>query len=176
MAEFPASGGLLRRLGSVRACVVEDNIHMGRIVCEILRGFGIHDSEVFEDPTHALRHCEDGLFDLIILDYQMPTIDGVDFARLVRRSECGKNVFTPIILLSAYTERWRVVAARDAGVTEICAKPVAACELWSKIAHITNQARAFVRSSDFWEPDRRRQSAPIEFDERRGDLINARPS
>jgi CheY-like chemotaxis protein len=144
---------------------------MGRIVSEILRGFGIHDTEVFDDPTRALRHCEDVLFDLIILDYQMPTVDGVDFTRLVRRSETGKNIFTPIILLSAYTERWRVVAARDAGVTEVCAKPVAACELWSKIAHITNQTRAFVRSGDFWGPDRRRQRAPFEFDERRSSVL-----
>jgi len=167
---------LLRRLRSVRACVVEDNIHMCRIVCEILRGFGIHDTEIFEDPTRALTHCEDGLFDLIILDYQMPTVDGVDFTRLVRRSECGKNIFTPIILLSAYTEKWRVVSARDAGVTEVCAKPIAARELWSKIAHITYEKRAFIRSSDFWGPDRRRQHHPIPFEERRGDVRLARPA
>ena len=170
------SAAMMRRLRSVRACVVEDNIHMCRIVCEILRGFGIHNNEVFDDPTRALRHCEDGLFDLIILDYQMPTVDGVDFTRLVRRSEGGKNVFTPIILLSAYTEKWRVVAARDAGVTEVCAKPIAARELWSKIAHITNVERAFIRSGDFWGPDRRRREEPIHFQERRVDIRLARPA
>lgn len=164
---------LLRRLRSVRACVVEDNIHMARIVSEILRGFGLHDTEIFQDPTQALRHCEDIRFDLIILDYQMPTVDGVDFTRLVRRSQNGKNVFTPIILLSAYTEAWRVVAARDAGVTEVCAKPIAARELWSKLAHITNRQRAFVRSSDFWGPDRRRRDELVHLEERRCDVGGA---
>jgi two-component system chemotaxis response regulator CheY len=176
MEQTRHSGALLRRLRSVRACVVEDNIHMCRIVCAILRGFGIQNTEVFDEPTRALRHCEDGLFDLIILDYQMPTVDGVDFIRLVRRSAGGKNVFTPIILLSAYTEAWRVVAARDAGVTEVCAKPIAARELWSKIAHITNVERCFIRSSDFWGPDRRRRDEPIPFEERRGDARPARPA
>lgn len=174
MEQTYQAGSIFRRLRSVRACIVDDNIHMCRIVCEILRGFGIYDVEMYEDPIRALRECEDGLFDLIILDYQMPTVDGVDFTRLVRRSENGKNIFTPIILLSAYTEKWRVVGARDAGVTEVCAKPIAACELWRKLAHITRSQRAFVRSSDFWGPDRRRQDMPVEFEERRCDVRLAR--
>lgn len=150
--------------------MVDDNGHMGRIVQDMFRGFGVGVVEVHSDAAAGLRACDDCAFDLIVIDYHMPTIDGLDFTRLVRKSASSKNALTPIVMVSAYTEHWRVAAARDAGVTEVCAKPLSAKELWTKFASIVNSPRAFVRAGEFFGPDRRRKTEPREGPERRRDV------
>jgi DNA-binding response OmpR family regulator len=59
-------------------------------------------------------------------------------------------------MLSAYSERSKVEAARDAGVTEFCCKPITAKEMFSKIAAVINEPRPFIRNRHYFGPDRRR--------------------
>ena len=94
--------------------------------------------------------------DIIITDYQMDSLDGLDFVRLVRTADDSPNPLVPIIMLSAYSEKSRVMAARDAGVTEFCCKPVTAKEMFSKIASVINEPRPFIRNKSYFGPDRRR--------------------
>ena len=86
----------------------------------------------------------------------MEILDGTDFVRLVRTGDDSPNPFVPIIMLTAYSERSKVIAARDAGVTEFCCKPVTAKELFRKVRSIVNTPRPFVRTSNYFGPDRRR--------------------
>jgi DNA-binding response OmpR family regulator len=67
-----------------------------------------------------------------------------------------ENPYIPIIMLSAYSEKTRVMLARDQGATEFCAKPVTAIDLFRKIRAVVDRARPFVRTSVFFGPDRRR--------------------
>jgi DNA-binding response OmpR family regulator len=62
----------------------------------------------------------------------------------------------PIIMITGHTERYRVEAARDAGVTEFLAKPVTAHNLFARITEILERPRAFVRCDRYFGPDRRR--------------------
>jgi two-component system chemotaxis response regulator CheY len=64
----------------------------------------------------------------------------------------------PIIMISGYTEKHRVEAARDAGVTEFLAKPITAQSLYSRIAEIMERPRAFIRCDTYFGPDRRRKA------------------
>ena len=59
-------------------------------------------------------------------------------------------------MISGHTERYRVEAARDAGVTEFLAKPITAQNLFARIAEIVERPRAFVRCDAYFGPDRRR--------------------
>jgi DNA-binding NarL/FixJ family response regulator len=61
-------------------------------------------------------------------------------------------------MLTAYAERSKVEAARDAGVTEFCAKPVTATELYKKICVVINAPRSFIRTPIYFGPDRRRRN------------------
>ena len=59
-------------------------------------------------------------------------------------------------MITGHTEKHRVEAARDAGVTEFLAKPITAHNLFSRIAEIVERPRAFVRCDSYFGPDRRR--------------------
>jgi hypothetical protein len=60
-------------------------------------------------------------------------------------------------MITGYTEKYRVEEARDAGVTEVLAKPVTVQGLYDRIVQIVEQPRPFVRSHGFFGPDRRRR-------------------
>ncbi|BDW99916.1 response regulator [Maricaulis maris] len=154
----------------VRVLIVDDNGYMLTILRTILHGFGI--KQIFEskDPADAFDMVRSDAVDIIITDYQMEILDGLDFVRLVRTADDSPNPLVPIIMLSAYSERSRVMAARDAGITEFCAKPVTAKEMFSKIASVINEPRPFIRNKSYFGPDRRRASqegATYEGPERR---------
>jgi CheY-like chemotaxis protein len=95
--------------------------------------------------------------DLVLSDMAMSPMDGLEFTRRVRNDEQSPNPFVPIIMITGHTERHRVEAARDAGVTEFLAKPITAHNLFSRIAKIVEQPRAFVRCDSYFGPDRRRR-------------------
>ncbi len=94
--------------------------------------------------------------DIVILDWEMPVLDGIEFARRVRVPGSKPNPFVPIILLTAHAERARVLQARDAGVTEFLCKPVSPKRLFERILNIVLRPRPFVQTKTFFGPDRRR--------------------
>ncbi|MFZ4122174.1 MAG: response regulator [Caulobacterales bacterium] len=140
----------------LRVLIVDDNHHMIHIVKTILRGFGIKDFLEARDAAEAFDLFRGAEVDFIVLDFAMSILDGTDFIRLVRTGSDSPNPHVPIIMLSAYSERPKVIAARDAGVTEFCCKPVTPNELYKKVAAIVNSPRPFVRSNAYIGPDRRR--------------------
>ena len=160
-------------LSKVSVLVVDDNAHMIHIVRSMLLGFGISRTFESRDAADAFDITRHEPVDLIIADYQMPILDGLEFTEMVRKGHDSRNPFMPIILLTAHTERSKIIAARDAGVTEVCAKPINARELWTKIAAVVNQPRPFIRSKHFFGPDRRRLKRDYAGEERRSDPVEA---
>jgi CheY-like chemotaxis protein len=152
---MPEAAEVIERL---RVLVVDDNVHMIKIVKTILRGFGIKEFKEARDAADAFKHLRESRIDLVIVDYQMELLDGVEFVRLVRSGQDIPDPFLPVIMLSAHSERSRIISARDAGVTEFCAKPVSPADLWAKVASCLNRPRQFVRSGGYQGPDRRRRT------------------
>jgi CheY-like chemotaxis protein len=150
----------LSSLDKVRFLIVDDNVHMLNIVKTLLRAFGA--TKVFEakDAAEALKRLREEAIDIVILDYQIGEDDGVAFLRSLRRDRESPSPFVPVIMLTAHTERTRVEAARDAGVSEFCTKPVTAAEMLRKISSVIDNPRAFVRSETYVGPDRRRRQDP----------------
>ncbi len=154
--------------------IVDDSAHMILIVKSLLRGFGISRFLEARDAAEAFEIVRTEQIDFIIVDYLMDILDGLDFTRLVRTGEDSPNPFVPIIMLTAYSERSKVVAARDAGVTEFCCKPVNAHEMYRKVCAIVNTPRPFVRTSVYFGPDRRRlDNSQFRGEERRDDMLKA---
>jgi two-component system chemotaxis response regulator CheY len=133
---------------------------MLNIVKTILRGFGaVH---VFESKSadEAIQRLRNDAIDIVVLDYLMDDEDGVAFLRRLRHETNSPAPFVPVIMLTAHSERARVEAARDAGVTEFCAKPVTAAEMIRKVGAVIDHPRHFVRSNSYFGPDRRRRDDP----------------
>jgi two-component system, chemotaxis family, chemotaxis protein CheY len=153
---------------SLRFLVVDDNTNMRRIIRMLLAGLGARTILEAEDGASALELFRDHMPDIVITDWVMPVLDGLDLVRMLRNEKESANPFVPIIIVTAYTDRTRVLQARDAGVTEFVAKPVSAKVLHERISAIVLRPRDFIRTKTFFGPDRRRFTMPnFSGDERR---------
>jgi two-component system, chemotaxis family, chemotaxis protein CheY len=144
-------------LERLKILVVDDNHHMVSIIKTILRGFGVKEFFDASKASEAFQIVRTTAIDLIITDFAMEPVNGCEFTKVLRTAEDSPNHFVPVIMLTAYAERSKVEQARDAGVTEFCAKPVTATELYRKVCGVINTPRSFVRTSEYFGPDRRRK-------------------
>jgi CheY-like chemotaxis protein len=147
-------------LEKIRFLLVDDNVHMMNIVKTVLRGFGATRVLEARSAREALALLRQDAIDIVILDYLMEDEDGVAFVRRLRNAPDSPAPYVPIIMLTAHAERRRVEIARDAGVTEFCAKPVTATDMLKKVAAVIDQPRPFIRGGDYFGPDRRRLKDP----------------
>ncbi|MBM3534915.1 MAG: response regulator [Alphaproteobacteria bacterium] len=155
------------RLDRLAVLIIDDNQHMRSLVRTILESLGVTQIMEARDGAHALEKMSQTQIDLLIADWNMEPMDGLDLTRHLRTSPESPDQFVPVIMLSGHTERARVMQARDAGVTEFMAKPVSARSLYARIVSIIENPRPFVRTNDYFGPDRRRQMLPFEGPERR---------
>ena len=140
----------------LKALIVEDNSHMRSLLRALLNSIGITDIAEANHGKAGLEVLRLRRPDLVLTDLAMKQMDGLEFTRYVRNDQNSPNPFVPIIMITGHTEKHHVEAARDAGVTELLAKPITAGNLFSRIAEIVERPRAFVRCSDYFGPDRRR--------------------
>lgn len=145
---------------SLHFLIVDDNTNMRRILRTLLAGLGARSILEAEDGARALELVRDQMPDIIITDWVMPVLDGLDLTRMLRNQKDSPNPFIPIIVVTAYSDRARVIQARDAGVTEFVAKPVSAKVLHDRIVSVITRPREFIRTKTFFGPDRRRFVVP----------------
>lgn len=143
-------------ISSLNVLVVEDNKYMQTLIKEILRAFRVRNVRTANDGADALKELKTFPADIILCDWQMDPIDGLDFTRMVRTMSDVANPFVAIILITGHTEMSRVFEARDVGVTEFLAKPVSARTLYDRICSVVMHPRTFVRTKTYTGPDRRR--------------------
>ena len=144
-------------LENVNVLVLDDNRHMRQLVESILHALGVKHVCQAGDAAQAFKELQHFNADVIIVDWHMEPLDGLDFVRLVRNAKDSPNPYVPIIMLSGYTEYRRVTEARDAGVHEFLAKPISAKALYQRFAAIIDNPRPFIRTKQYFGPDRRRQ-------------------
>ena len=160
-------------LTEVRFLLIDDNVHMLNIVESTLRGFGARKVVRAAAADVALDYLRGGI-DIIVTDYMINGMDVIAFTKHIRRAPGTHDRFVPIILLTSHSSRPRIEAARDAGVTEICAKPVTPKDLFRKLVAVIDYQRPFVQSPDYVGPDRRRRvDASYDGPERRGVAVSS---
>jgi CheY-like chemotaxis protein len=140
--------------------VADDSKEMRTLVRALLRAGGathVVEAESGEEAFALLRRHR---IDLLITDWKMAPLDGLALTHMVRRSAQSPNPFIPILMLTAFTETSRVIAARDAGVSGFIKKPISAQLLFDRVSGALTDTRLFVRCETYMGPDRRRgQSA-----------------
>ncbi|MEO5337198.1 MAG: response regulator [Magnetospirillum sp. WYHS-4] len=153
-------------LSGLKVLLVEKHAYMRRIIHDILKTFGI--TAVREASSHDAAYAmfKDQPPDLVLTDWS-PGLDGLRLVRLIRTDLVSPDPYVPIIVVTANTEIRHVIAARDAGMTEYLAKPITAKFLYARIRSIIERQRVFIRSQEFFGPDRRRRRADHGGPERR---------
>lgn len=144
-------------MSALTVLIVDSNSYMRKIIRTMLRGFGISRLREASDGAVALEELNMHIIDLVVADYALETLNGVELTEMVRGAEDSPNRFVPIVMLSAYTEKWRVEAARDAGVTEFLRKPLCAKDLYLRLEEVIERPRNFIRTARYFGPDRRRK-------------------
>ena len=147
--------------------VVDDDSNMRHLVSTILRSLGVKATATADNADKAFGLLFDFEADIIICDLRMDPQDGIEFTRMVRTHDDSPNCYVPIIMLTGHSEKSAVMRAREAGVHEFLAKPVSAKKLYGKIRSIIENPRDFIRTGDYFGPDRRRQDPKYDGPERR---------
>ena len=108
----------------LKILLVEDHVINQRVVALILEPFGI-DLTIANHGLEALEAFQQGSFDVILMDMQMPEMDGLTATREIRRLETAKGLQrTPIAMLSANALQEHVDQGREAGCDYYIAKPI----------------------------------------------------
>lgn len=147
-------------ISDMHLLVVDDSPQMRYLLRCLLRSVGITTVTEAETAAQALDAMRMSQIDLVILDWKMAPIDGLALARRLRWASDSPNPYVPILMLTAHTEASRVAAARDAGVSGFVKKPISARLLFERITFALTDTRMFVRTDDFFGPDRRRGQDP----------------
>ncbi len=136
--------------------VVDDNKHMRMLVAAMLQEFGVKHIYTAEDGSEALAFLRSGPMDLVITDYMMAPMDGIELTKHLRNQAYSPNPYIPVIMMTGHTEKQRVLAARDAGVTEFLAKPISVQSLLLRLVNCIERPRPYVKTKTFFGPCRRR--------------------
>ena len=140
----------------LRFLVIDDNAHMRRILRTLLHSFGTREVYEAEDGAAGLEAFTHIMPDIVITDWVRPIFDGLELAQMIRQPGANANPYVAIIMLTGHSDKKRVLAARDAGVTEFLAKPISAKALYQRIMNIVVNPRPFIRTASYFGPDRRR--------------------
>ena len=130
----------------MRICVIEDNSATLRIITELLSQKPAYEVSGFSDPCVAMPHCRETLFDLVIVDYRMPGLDGVDCVKILRDTPDYEHV--PIIMLTADNDRVVRLAAISAGATDFLSKPFDPQELRVRVRNLMSLRQAQLALAD----------------------------
>ncbi|NCO03823.1 MAG: response regulator [Alphaproteobacteria bacterium] len=157
------------KLETVKILLVEDMEPMLILTRSILDIFGFKNILVARSGEEAFKICVKENPDLILTDWIMGSMGGMELIEKIRKDPKSPNPYVPIILMTGYTNRARVEHARDEGITEFLAKPYTSKDLYNRIVQIIEKPRQFVRNKEFFGPDRRRRSdADYEGETKRG--------
>lgn len=142
----------------VTVLVVEDNRPMMEIVRSLLITFGVGEVICAKNGEEGYELYKEHKPDLVIADWMMKPTNGIALTQKIRTCPDTPNPFCPIILMTGFSEKSRVLEARDAGVTEFLVKPFHVKDLYKRLAQIIERPRQFVDSQHFFGPDRRRKT------------------
>ena len=144
------------RIQQLRVLVVEDNAFMRKMVRSLLTNIGVKKVYEAADGIAGLEQIRAVAPDVVVLDWEMPLLNGAELVRIVRSPGVFPTPDIPIIMLTAYGDRNRIVEAIKLGVNEFLCKPVSAKMLTDRLISIFAKPRANVRLGDYYGPEPRK--------------------
>jgi two-component system, chemotaxis family, chemotaxis protein CheY len=166
-----AANQLARRLEALKVLIVDDEHTMRKVTRSLLQVIGLRNIHEASDGRSGLGAICTLAPDVVILDWEMPRPNGPEFVRAVRSPDSFPLPDVPIIMLTAYGERSRVVEAVRLGVNEFLVKPVSSKALLARLISILAKPRRMVKTGNYYGPEPRQLSSyKPEFDPGLGQL------
>ena len=118
----------------IRILIVDDFSTMRRIVKNLLNDLGFTNTAEADDGTTALVELQKAKFDLVVTDWNMPGMPGIDLLKAIRADESLAKI--PVLMVTAEAKREQIIEAAQAGVNGYIIKPFTAQTLEDKLVKI----------------------------------------
>ena len=118
----------------IRILIVDDFSTMRRIVKNLLNDLGFTNTAEADDGTTALVELQKAKFDLVVTDWNMPGMPGIDLLKAIRADESLAKI--PVLMVTAEAKREQIIEAAQAGVNGYIVKPFTAATLKEKLDKI----------------------------------------
>ena len=152
MEQAALSKDLQEQIASLKVLIVDDEHYMRKVVRTMLLAIGVKSVVEADDGMSGLEAIKKHAPDIVIVDWEMPLIDGAQFVRMVRSPTDFPAPDVPIIMLSGHGDRWRVVEAARVGAHEYLLKPVSTKALLDRIVTIITVPRPFISLDGYYGP------------------------
>ena len=119
---------------NMKVLVVDDMATMRRIVKNILKQLGFGNVEESENGEEALQKLRADTYGLVVSDWNMPVMTGIDMLRAIRADEKLKTI--PVLMVTAEAQQANLVEAVQAGVSNYIVKPFTAETMQEKLGKI----------------------------------------
>ncbi len=147
---------IAQQLLRLKVLIVDDEYTMRKVTRSLLQMIGVKTIYEASDGKSGLEAICTTAPDVVILDWEMPSPNGPEFMRRVRSLDEFPLPDVPIIMLTAYGERSRVVEAVRLGVNEFLLKPVSSKALLARFVSILARPRRMVMKGGYYVPEPRR--------------------
>lgn len=146
----------------MRIAVLEDDLDQARLIEAWLTGAG-HQCHHMSDGKGFLRTVLRESYDLLLLDWMVPDMTGIDVLRRYRESEQG---YTPVLFVTAKDRERDIVEALEAGADDYMSKPIRELELQARVAALGRRAHGGRKpdelpDTDPYDIDQARQSIAL---------------
>ncbi len=118
----------------MKILIVDDFSTMRRIIKNLLRDLGFNNTSEADDGNTALPMLQNGSFDFLVTDWNMPGMTGIDLLKAVRADENLAHM--PVLMVTAEQKREQIIEAAQAGVNGYIIKPFTAQTLKEKLDKI----------------------------------------
>jgi two-component system chemotaxis response regulator CheY len=119
---------------NMKVLVVDDFSTMRRIVKNLLRDLGFTNIQEADDGSTALPMLQNGDFDFVVTDWNMPGMQGIDLLKAIRADSSLAHI--PVLLITAEAKKEQIIMAAQAGVNGYIVKPFTAGTLKTKLDKI----------------------------------------
>jgi len=143
-------------LGRIKVLIVDDEYYTRKVIRTLLLAMGCTKIHEAADGSSGLEEIRVIGPDVVLLDWEMPGIDGAEFVRRVRSPGSFPLPNVPIIMLTGHGERSRVLEAVRLGVHEFLLKPVSSSALQARMLSVLTKPRVIVRRGDYYGPEPRK--------------------
>jgi two-component system, cell cycle response regulator len=117
-----------------RVAIIDDMLPNALLLKGYMKRLGDIEALTFTDPSEALAHCKEAVPDLVLLDYHMPQMNGVDFLKKFRGLEHLKDI--PIVMITGEEKKEALYEALAAGANDFLRKPVDDIELITRVRNL----------------------------------------
>jgi CheY-like chemotaxis protein len=148
-----------RQIEGLSILVVDDNQYMRKLTRAMLINLGAKIVYEAADGVAALDVIRTANPDVMVLDWDMPILNGPQVMRIVRSPGVFPKPELPIIMLTAGAQRWRVAEALRLGVNEFLVKPTSPKALRDRLVSIVAKPRPMVKIGKYYVPEPRRIAA-----------------